>query len=498
MSHREKKHSRKPSSGGSGGSGGSGSRSFRNKTQRSMRTSVRTVGNYKIGERLGKGAFGSVYKGLNVETGDFAAIKQLDLEDVPEEEKKNIFSELDLLAKLDHPNIVKMLDSVQTEDSLFIVLEFVENGSLLTILKRFGTVPEALIARYVRQLLIGLSYLHDRGVVHRDIKCDNLLITKNGKIKLADFGIAIHKKAESAAGSGDEQTGPLGSPYWMAPEIIELEDPTPKADIWSVGCTIIELLTGNPPFYELSKMQAMFAMVNEPHPPFPKHPSPSPHILDVLKLCFQRDPAKRPSAQELLKHPFIPQDIDDDDDLLKSHKQMARSETVANLESFLEMEQEMLKNSEAAIQLRSNIDKKLGELKQLRDRESQFAEAIAVARARLAKAEESLRQVQLDVVTKSGECKTLCRDLAQLTGEGGEELLHKLEETLKSSARPKPVQHLAVKTFEKSSSSEELLTREVHSARPERRDVKKAKDSTKRFSSERKKKKKYPTLKTSG
>jgi serine/threonine protein kinase len=103
----------------------------------------------------------------------------------------------------------------------------------------------------------------------------------------------------------------------MAPEIIELQDPTPKADIWSVGCTIIELLTGNPPYYELSKMQAMFAMVNDPHPPVPKHPHPSDLIIDVLKHCFQRDPNKRPSAVQLLKHPFIPQIIDEDDDLLK-------------------------------------------------------------------------------------------------------------------------------------------------------------------------------------
>jgi serine/threonine protein kinase len=139
--------------------------------------------------------------------------------------------------------------------------------------------------------------------------------THTGKIKLADFGIAVHKKAEAV--SGDEQTGPLGSPYWMAPEIIELQDPTPKADIWSVGCTIIELLTGNPPYYELSKMQAMFAMVNDPHPPVPKHPHPSDLIIDVLKHCFQRDPNKRPSAAHLLKHPFIPQIIDEDDDLLK-------------------------------------------------------------------------------------------------------------------------------------------------------------------------------------
>lgn len=153
-----------------------------------------------------------------------------------------------------------------------------ENGSLLFVLKKFGMLQESLIRIYLRQVCKGLAYLHSKGVVHRDIKASNLLITKDGNVKVSDFGIATTL-------TEDNQYSVSGSPYWSAyhdssftfprthysshavsPEIVELQKPTAAADIWSLGCTLIELLTGHPPFFEMSALQALFAIVDRDIP----------------------------------------------------------------------------------------------------------------------------------------------------------------------------------------------------------------------------------------
>lgn len=255
-----------------------------------------------MGEALGKGAFGTVYKGLNLETGETVAIKRVELTGIPAVELKGLEKELELLQKLNHPNIVQYVGAVRSEQHLNIMLEFIENGSLLTILKKFGKFPETLASVYTAQILEGLAYLHEQGVIHRDIKAANTLTTKDGEVKLADFGVATLAKAQRA--SGNMMEGALGSPYWMAPEIITMEGAKPSSDIWSLGCTIIELMTGEPPYYAMPPMSAMYHIAEaEEHPPFPE--SISPELVEFLKRCFERDPEKRPSAVELLKHAWM-------------------------------------------------------------------------------------------------------------------------------------------------------------------------------------------------
>ncbi len=163
-------------------------------------------------------------------------------------------------------------------------------------MKKYGQLPETLVCVYITQVLEGLVYLHSQGVVHRDIKGANILTTKNGVIKLADFGVATKFGDESAAAV-------VGTPYWMAPEIIELNGSTTASDIWSVGCTVIELLTGAPPYYDLGPMPAMFRIVQEDCPPLPE--SISPALKDWLMQCFQKDPVRRISADKLLQHKWI-------------------------------------------------------------------------------------------------------------------------------------------------------------------------------------------------
>lgn len=155
------------------------------------------------------------------------------------------------------------------ELGLTVMDRYCENGSLHSICKAYGKFPENLVGVYMTQVLQGLHYLHDQGVIHRDIKGANILTTKDGTVKLADFGVST-----STLAGPDKEAQVVGTPYWMAPEIIQLSGATSASDIWSVGCTVIELLQGRPPYHNLAAMQALFAIVNDDHPPLPEGVSP--------------------------------------------------------------------------------------------------------------------------------------------------------------------------------------------------------------------------------
>ncbi|KAK8322259.1 hypothetical protein V6Z12_A12G155100 [Gossypium hirsutum] len=250
----------------------------------------KTLGNkYMLGDEIGKGAYARVYKGLDLENGDFVAIKQVSLENIAQEDLNIIMQEIDLLKNLNHKNIVKYLGSLKTTTHLHIILEYVENGSLANIIKpnKFGPFPESLVAVYIAQ-----------GVIHRDIKGANILTTKEGLVKLADFGVAT-KLTEADVNTHSV----VGTPYWMAPEVIEMSGVSAASDIWSVGCTVVELLTCVPPYYELQPMPALFRIVQDENPPIPD--SLSPDITDFLRQCFKKDARQRPDAKTLLSHPWI-------------------------------------------------------------------------------------------------------------------------------------------------------------------------------------------------
>ncbi|KAK2805354.1 hypothetical protein FQN51_000180 [Onygenales sp. PD_10] len=266
------------------------------KTSKSTAKDVAELTDFQLGDCLGKGAFGSVYRALNWGTGETVAVKQIRLVDLPKSELRVIMQEIDLLKNLDHPNIVKYHGFVKSVETLNIILEYCENGSLHSISKNFGRFPENLVGLYMSQVLHGLLYLHEQGVIHRDIKGANILTTKQGLVKLADFGVASRT-------TGLHESSVVGTPYWMAPEVIELSGATTASDIWSLGCTVIELLEGKPPYYKFQPMQALFRIVNDDHPPLPQGASPA--VRDFLMQCFQKDPNLRVSARKLLKHPWI-------------------------------------------------------------------------------------------------------------------------------------------------------------------------------------------------
>ncbi|KAE8685580.1 Mitogen-activated protein kinase kinase kinase NPK1 [Hibiscus syriacus] len=213
---------------------------------------------------------------------------------------RELEEEVKLLQNLSHPNIVRYLGTARENDSLNILLEFVPGGSISSLLGKFGSFPEPVIRMYTKQLLLGLEYLHKNRIVHRDIKGANILVDNKGCIKLADFG-ASKKVVELATLNGAKSM--KGTPYWMAPEVILGTGHRFSADIWSVGCTIIEMATGKPPWSQQYQEVAVIFHIGttKSHPPIPEHLSFE--AKDFLLKCLQKEPELRPSASDLLQEP---------------------------------------------------------------------------------------------------------------------------------------------------------------------------------------------------
>lgn len=268
-----------------------------------------SIGGYQIVRLLGKGVSGTVYEAMGKD-GTYCAIKQVKLSGVSKADRAEMEQEIDLLKKLDHLNVVKHLETI-VNDSLNIVLEYVDGGTLTDQLANFSKKPESLVAYYTLQILSGLAYIHSKGVIHRDLKGVNILSTKDGVVKLVDFGVAKMWTATKTHSV-------IGTPYWMAPEVIQMNAKESSAcDIWSLGCTVVELLIGQPPFFGLHPMAALYQMVQVVAPPI--DPACCSSVcLDFLSLCFQQDPKNRPSAQELLTHPWVVDSEKGGEDLVRA------------------------------------------------------------------------------------------------------------------------------------------------------------------------------------
>ncbi|KAL4065848.1 Pkinase-domain-containing protein [Scleroderma citrinum] len=251
---------------------------------------------YQLGNCIGRGQFGTVYRALNMTTGQMVAVKRIRLEGLKEEDVTQLMNEVDLMKSLSHPSIVKYEGMARDDDTLDIVLEYAESGSLGQTLRSFGKLNEHLVSSYVVKILEGLHYLHRCQVVHCDLKAANILTTKTGNVKLSDFGVSLNLRAMQR-----EMNNVAGTPNWMAPEVIELKGASTKSDIWSLGCTVIELLTGRPPYGDITNM--MFRIVEDNMPPLPEDCSDA--LQDFLQQCFHKDPELRPDAETLCKHPWL-------------------------------------------------------------------------------------------------------------------------------------------------------------------------------------------------
>ena len=275
--------------------------------------------NWMQGTLIGQGSFGSVFLALHAVTGELMAVKQVE---VPSNSNSHLDKrketmvaalkrEIDLLRDLRHQNIVQYLGSNSDAEHFNIFLEYVPGGSVAAMLNSYGSLQEPLIRNFVRQILAGLSYLHGRDIIHRDIKGANVLVDNKGNIKISDFGIS--KRVEASALLAPQKTGGhvhrpslQGSVFWMAPEVVKQTSYTRKADIWSLGCLIVEMFTGNHPFPNCSQLQAIFQIGNSSAKPSTPEKA-SEEGAEFLNRTFEIDHEKRPSADELLLMPFLKQ-----------------------------------------------------------------------------------------------------------------------------------------------------------------------------------------------
>lgn len=275
------------------------------------------------GELIGRGSFGKVYLGLNATTGDMMAVKQVKapisfksktktLE--TDDSMKALYAEVENMKDLDHLNIVQYLGFERLDRVSNLFLEYVPGGSVKTLLINFGRFPEPTIRFLNRQILEGLSYLHSRGILHRDLKADNLLLDIDGTIKISDFGIS---KRSRDIYTNNAEMSMQGTIFWMAPEVIhnviknQKQGYSAKVDVWSLGCVILEMFVGRRPWSTEEAIGAMYKLGSSKQaPPIPDDAKPYVSTVgkNYLDCCFVIDPKKRPTAHELMGHEFSAND----------------------------------------------------------------------------------------------------------------------------------------------------------------------------------------------
>ncbi|XP_076315911.1 serine/threonine-protein kinase PAK 3-like [Tachypleus tridentatus] len=250
----------------------------------------------KISE-IGHGASGTIYTAIDKVTGLKVAVKQINLNQ--QVKKELLIRELSVLQETKHPNIVKYFDSYLVGDELWVIMEYMEGGCLTDIVNK-TCLCENEISVVCKEVLKGIEFLHTNNVIHRDIKSSNILLGKDYSIKLADFGLSAKISRKQ-----NKRTSVVGTRQWMAPEIIIGKMYGPEVDIWSLGITVIEMIDGQPPYYDENSDMIYNLILTNGKPEIENKHNLSPVFQDFLNKCLEVDVTKRYTASELLKHPFI-------------------------------------------------------------------------------------------------------------------------------------------------------------------------------------------------
>uniref|UniRef100_A0A1A8G4Q4 non-specific serine/threonine protein kinase n=1 Tax=Nothobranchius korthausae TaxID=1143690 RepID=A0A1A8G4Q4_9TELE len=252
---------------------------------------------FDVLEKLGEGSYGSVFKANYKETGEIVAIKQVPVES----DLQEIIKEISIMQQCNSPHVVRYYGSYFKNSDLWIVMEYCGGGSVSDIIRiRNKTLTEEEIATVLQSTLKGLEYLHFMRKIHRDIKAGNILLNTEGQAKLADFGVAGQLTDTMA-----KRNTVIGTPFWMAPEVIQEIGYNCVADIWSLGITGIEMAEGKPPYADIHPMRAIFMIPTNPPPTFRSPDLWSANFQDFVSQCLVKNPENRATATQLLQHPFI-------------------------------------------------------------------------------------------------------------------------------------------------------------------------------------------------
>jgi len=252
---------------------------------------------FQLLEKLGEGSYGSVWKAIHKQTGSVVAVKRVSIDN----DLEDIVKEIEFMKGCSSPYIVRYYGSYFKDSELWIVMEYCGAGSICDIMKICDkTLTEEQIAVVCKDVLHGLFYLHGVRKIHRDIKAGNILLNMNGASKLADFGVSGQLSDTMA-----KRQTVIGTPFWMAPEVIQEVGYDFKADLWSLGITCIELAESKPPYSNIHPMRAIFMIPSRPPPKLTEPEKWSPVFEDFLAKCLIKNPDQRPSSKELLEHAFI-------------------------------------------------------------------------------------------------------------------------------------------------------------------------------------------------